>query len=45
MSVIEFALVARAIIVVLAVAQILRELADTLRAQEARISYRLLLVS
>jgi hypothetical protein len=41
----EFVLVAHAIIVGLAVAEILRGLADTLRAEEARISYRLILIS
>ena len=45
MSVMEFVLVAHAIIVGLAVAEILRGLADTLRAEEARISYRLILIS
>jgi len=45
MSVMEFVLVAHAIIVGLAVAEILRGLADTLRAEEARISYRLLLIA
>jgi len=45
MSVMEFVLVAHAIIVGLAVAEILRGLADTLRAEKARISYRLLLIS
>jgi hypothetical protein len=41
----EFVLVAHAIIVGLAVAEILRGFADTLRAEEARISYRLLLIA
>jgi hypothetical protein len=41
----EFVLVAHAIIVGLAVAEILRGLADTLRAEETRISYRLLLIA
>jgi hypothetical protein len=41
----EFVLVAHAIVVGLAVAEILRGLADTLRAEEARISYRLLLIA
>lgn len=45
MSVMEFVLVAHAIIVGLAVAEILRGLADTLRAEEARISYRLILIA
>ena len=45
MSVMEFVLVAHAIIVGLAVAEILRGLADTLRAEEVRISYRLLLIA
>lgn len=45
MSVMEFVLVAHAIIVGLAVAEILRGLADTLRAEETRISYRLLLIA
>jgi hypothetical protein len=45
MSVMEFVLVAHAIIVGLAVAEILRGFADTLRAEEARISYRLLLIA
>jgi len=45
MSVMEFVLVAHAIIVGLAVAEILRGLADTLRAEETRLSYRLLLIA
>jgi hypothetical protein len=45
MSVMEFVLVAHAIIVGLAVAEILRGFADTLRAEETRISYRLILVA
>ena len=45
MSVMEFVLVAHAIIVGLAVAEILRGFADTLRAEESRISYRLLLIA
>jgi hypothetical protein len=45
MSVMEFVLVAHAIIVGLAVAEILRGLADTLRAVEVRISYRLMLIA
>jgi len=45
MSVMEFVLVAHAIIVGLAVAEILRGLADTLRAEEARISYLLILIA
>ena len=45
MSVMEFVLVAHAIIVGLAVAEILRGLADTLCAEETRISYRLILIS
>lgn len=45
MSVMEFVLVAHAIIVGLAVAEILRGFADTLRAEDARISYRLLLIA
>lgn len=45
MSVMEFVLVAHAIIVGLAVAEILRGLADTLRSEEARISYRLILIA
>jgi hypothetical protein len=43
MSAMEFVLVAHAIIVGLAVAEILRGLADMLRAEETRVSYRLLL--
>ena len=45
MSVMEFVLVAHAIIVGLAVAEILRGLADTLRAEQIQISYRLLLIA
>lgn len=45
MSVMEFILVAHAIIVGLAVAEILRGLADLVRAEETRISYRLLLMA
>jgi hypothetical protein len=45
MSVMEFVLVAHAIIVGLAVAEVLRGFADIIRAEEARISYRLLLIS
>ena len=45
MSVMEFVLVAHAIIVGLAVAEILRGFADTLRADGTRISYRLLLIA
>ena len=45
MSVMEFVLVAHAIIVGLAVAEILRGFADTLRAEETRISYRLILIA
>lgn len=45
MSVMEFVLVAHSIIVGLAVAEILRGLADLVRAEGARISYRLLLVA
>ena len=45
MSVMEFVLVAHAIIVGLAVAEILRGFADTLRAEGSRISYRLLLIA
>jgi hypothetical protein len=41
----EFVLVAHAIIVGLAVAEILRGLADTLRAEEVRLSYRLILIA
>jgi hypothetical protein len=41
----EFVLVAHAIIVGLAVAEILRGFADTLRAEDALISYRLLLIA
>jgi len=41
----EFILVAHAIIVGLAVAEILRGLADTLRAKDVRVSYRLLLIA
>jgi hypothetical protein len=41
----EFVLVAHAIIVGLAVAEILRGLADTLRAETVRLSYRLLLIA
>ena len=45
MSVMEFILVAHAIIVGLAVAEILRGLADLLRGEGTRISYRLLLIA
>jgi len=45
MSVMEFILVAHAIIVGLAVAEILRGLADMVRAEEARVSNRLLLIA
>ena len=45
MSVMEFLLVPHAIIVGLAVAEILRGLADTLRAEDSQISYRLLLIA
>lgn len=45
MSVMEFILVAHAIIVGLAVAEILRGLADTLRAEKVRLSYRLILIA
>ena len=45
MSVMEFILVAHAIIVGLGVAEILRGLADTIRAEETRVSYRLLLIA
>ena len=45
MSVMEFVLVAHAIIVGLAVAEILRGLADTLRAQDVRLSSRLILIA
>ena len=45
MSVMEFILVAHAIIVGLAVAEILRGLADMVRAEDVRISYRLLLIA
>ena len=45
MSVMEFVLVAHAIIVGLAVAEILRGLADTLRAERVRVSYRLILIA
>ena len=45
MSVMEFVLVAHAIIVGLAVAEVLRGFADIVRAEEARISYRLLLIA
>jgi len=45
MSVIEFILVAHAIIVGLAVAEILRGVADTVRAEDVRLSYRLLLIA
>lgn len=45
MSVMEFVLVAHAIIVGLAVAEILRGLADTIRAEDTRLSYRLLLIA
>ena len=45
MSVMEFILVAHAIIVGLAVAEILRGLADLIRAEEAKVSNRLLLIA
>ena len=45
MSVMEFILVAHAIVVGLAVAEILRGVADTVRAEEVRLSYRLLLIA
>lgn len=45
MSVMEFILVAHAIIVGLAIAEILRGLADLVRADGTRVSYRLLLMS
>lgn len=45
MSVMEFVLVAHAIIVGLAVAEILRGFADMFRAERMRVSYRLLLIS
>ena len=45
MSAMEFVLVAHAIIVGLAVAEILRGLADTLRAVDVRISYRLISIA
>ena len=45
MSVLEFILVAHAIIVGLAVAEILRGAADTLRAERVKLSYRLLLIA
>ena len=45
MSVMEFILVAHAIIVGLAIAEILRGLADLVRAESARVSYRLLLMA
>jgi len=45
MSVMEFILVAHAIIVGLAVAEILRGLADLVRAEEVRVSRRLLLIA
>ena len=45
MSVMEFILVAHAIIVGLAVAEILRGLADLVRAEGTRTSYRLLLIA
>lgn len=45
MSVLEFILVAHAIVVGLAVAEILRGLADTVRADRVQLSYRLLLIA
>ena len=45
MSVMEFILVAHSIIVGLAIAEILRGLADLVRADSARVSYRLLLMA
>ena len=45
MSVMEFILVAHAIIVGLAIAEILRGLGDLVRAEGARVSYRLLLMA
>lgn len=45
MSVMEFILVAHSIIVGLAVAEVLRGFADLVRAEQTRISYRLLLVA
>ena len=45
MSVMEFILVAHAIIVGLAIAEILRGLADLVRADGTRVSYRLLLMA
>ena len=45
MSVMEFILVAHAIIVGLAIAEILRGLADLVRAEGMRVSYRLLLMA
>ncbi len=45
MSVMEFVLVAHAIIVGLAVAEILRGFADIVRAERTQVSYRLLLIS
>ncbi len=45
MSVMEFVLVAHAIIVGLAVAEILRGFADMVRAEKVRVSYRLLFIA
>ena len=45
MSVMEFILVAHAIIVGLAVAEILRGFADMVRAEMVHVSYRLLLIA
>ena len=45
MSVMEFVLVAHSIIVGLAIAEILRGLADLVRAEGVRVSYRLLLMA
>lgn len=45
MSVMEFILVAHAIIVGLAVAEILRGFADIIRSEQLRVSYRLLLLA
>lgn len=45
MSVMEFVLVAHAIIVGLAVAEILRGIADLVRAERTQVSYRMLLIA
>ncbi len=45
MSVMEFILVAHSIVVGLAIAEILRGIADLVRAEGARVSYRLLLMA